>query len=239
MPAAGASPEGEADAQGQAPAVLEEPAGGPGTEVRPAGERRPVPRAAPAGVKPPSTAKVRSVVTGLRRTARDTAASAARRFPIGLTKKENLKALPPMNRTWYWLLLSVVSGSLIWVLVTALLQRRLTWVSLAVAFLVAVGVVASLGTRFGVPVGIFAMMLTLFSLVTGELVVQILHRYGVLEKLDIIKMSKALERDARFYQTYYYNLIVHRLLPPALLAFLVGLWPLPSRFRWKGFSGGD
>lgn len=214
--------------EGRAPA-------GAGAGTKAAGERRPLPPAS-AAARLSLADRGRAVLSEWWRSLREAVKFSARRFPVGLTDRERLETLPPLASTWYRFLLVVIGGSLTWTLITALLQRRVMWVSILVAFIVAVGVVASLGTRFGVPVGVLATAMALLSLVVGELTVQMLYRFEVIKELDVAGLGRAVDYVTPFYRAFYYRLVVYRLLPSAVVSFLVGLWPLPSRFCWKGFG---
>lgn len=159
-------------------------------------------------------------------------------FPIVLKDKEKYEEAPPLRDAWTRLLACTVGGIALWTVVTALTHRRLMWVSVMVAFLVAVGVVWSLGARFDIPVALVAMSLALLSLVLGEALIQLLYRVGAIKKLDLVSISPgSFGKTSLVYGRYFYNLLVHRLIPSTAVAFLVGWWPLPKGPSWRGFSG--
>lgn len=159
-------------------------------------------------------------------------------FPVGLKDTERLEGMPPLAEKWPWLAGFTAGGTVLWALVVGLTHVRAPWYSIGVGLIVAVGIAWSLGPRFDPQVGLVALCLVVLSLVLGELFVQVLYRLNVIKKLDISKLPfMALnERKALFYQGYFYTLLVHRLLPSAVLAFLIGWWPLPKRPSWLGFG---
>lgn len=159
-------------------------------------------------------------------------------FPMVLKDKEKYDEAPPLRDAWPKLLAFTVGGCAVWTVITVLMHRRLMWVSVMVAFLLAVGVVWSLGARFDIPVALVTLSLALLSLVLGEVLIQVLYRLGAIKKLDLVSISpKLFGRTNLVYGRYFYNLFVHRLIPSAAVAFLVGWWPLPKRLSWRGFSG--
>lgn len=156
--------------------------------------------------------------------------------PLVEAEVEKYEGEPRLRECWYKLVAVVLSGAAIWTLLTALTHHRRPWVSVIVAFLVAAGAVWSLGTRFGVIVGLFAMALALLSLAIGEVVVQGLFRYGVIKSLDLPAVSLSqVESKGGIYSRFFYNVLVLRFLPSAVVAFLVGWWPIPKRIGWRGF----
>jgi hypothetical protein len=164
------------------------------------------------------------------------AASARKHFPLVLAEKEKYEGEPLLRECWYKLVAIVISGAAIWTLIACLTHQRRPWVSIVVALLVAAGTVWSLGTRFGWIVGLFAMALALLSLAIGELAVQALFRYGVIKSLDLtaVSLSRAKSK-AGIYSRFYYNALVLRLLPSAVVSFLIGWWPIKKRIGWRGF----
>jgi hypothetical protein len=158
------------------------------------------------------------------------------RFPVRLAQTEHLGETVPLAERWYWLLATAFGGMAVWAGATILLKRRLPWVSIGVALLVAIAVIVALGVKFGVRVGIIAASIAVLSMLIGEIVVQQLHRASAIKLLDLARYPQSMfGHPVYFYRNYFYFLIVHRLLPAAVVAFLVGWWPLPRRFWWKGF----
>jgi hypothetical protein len=159
------------------------------------------------------------------------------RFPVTLVKKQELGTPPLFKAIWYKFAIIFGSGVTVWVIVTALAKQRNPLISLAVAIGVVVAVVCVLGVTFDITVAIFAVMLVLTTLISGELMVQVLIRLGVIAKLDTGNISLyVLKHPGNFYSTYFFKLIVWRMLPGVIVAFLIGLWPLPKRLSWKGFE---
>jgi len=192
-----------------------------------------------------------SEVSGVTREKKDAAsavsglASRVGSFVVGAVKEhypliergvEKYEGEPLLRECWYKLVAVVLSGAAIWTLVACLTHQRRPWVSVVVALLVAAGTAWSLGTRFGVMVGLFAMALALLSLATGEVIVQVLFRYGVVKTLDLTAVSLLqLKSKGGIYGRFFYSTLVLRFLPSAVLAFLVGWWPISRRIGWRGF----
>ena len=162
--------------------------------------------------------------------------TARNHFPLVLRETDKYVGEPPLRECWYKLVAVVLSGSVIWALVAALTHQRRPWISVIVAFLVASGAAWSLEARFGVMVGLFAMALALLSLAIGEVIVQVLFRYGVIKTLDLPVVSLAqVKSKGGIYSRFFYNVLVLRFLPSAVVAFLVGWWPVSKRIGWRGF----
>jgi hypothetical protein len=162
--------------------------------------------------------------------------AAKEHFPLVVAEKEKYEGEPLLRECWYKLVVVVLSGAAIWTLIACLTHQRRPWVSVVVALLVAAGTVWSLGTRFGFIVGLFAMALALLSLAIGELAVQALFRYGVIKTLDLQAVSLSqLKSKGGLYSRFFYNVLVLRFLPSAVVAFLVGWWPNSRRIGWRGF----
>jgi len=162
--------------------------------------------------------------------------AAKEHYPLIERGVEKYEGEPLLRECWYKLVAVVLSGAAIWTLVACLTHQRRPWVSVVVALLVAAGTAWSLGTRFGVMVGLFAMALALLSLATGEVIVQVLFRYGVVKTLDLTAVSLLqLKSKGGIYSRFFYNTLVLRFLPSAVVAFLVGWWPISRRIGWRGF----
>lgn len=84
-------------------------------------------------------------------------------------------------------------------------------------------------------VGLFTIALALLSLATGEVLVQILYRYGVIKSLDLPRISLGqLGSRGDIYSHFFYNVLILRFLPSAaVLSWLVG-----GLFS-GGLDGGD
>lgn len=205
-----------------------------------------------ACAKPDATAKRGpSKVSGVTQKIKDAAASVPglpskawsyvvgavkEHFPLVIREVEKYEGEPRLRECWYKLVGVVLSGAAIWTLVAALTHQRQPWVSVIVAFLVAAGTLWSLRARFGLIVGLFAMALALLSLATGEVLVQVLFRYGVIKSLDLPKISLGqLGSSGDIYSHFFYNVLILRFLPSAAAAFLVGWWPISRRVGWRGF----
>ncbi len=118
-----------------------------------------------------------------------------------------------------------------WTLVVAKTHRRVglhTWV---VAAIIAICIVWSLGLRFDMQTAVVTMMLTLLSLVMGEVLVHQLYTAHIIKTLDIGGPTVA----SAYYRGFYQKVLLIRMLPSALVAFFIGLWPLPKRLGWRGF----
>lgn len=158
-------------------------------------------------------------------------------FPLCLAETERIEGDLPVANSWYWLLLCTLTGTGMWLLATVLVKRRLAGVSIAIAFLIAVGIVLSLSLKFGLKVGFVAASLVVVSLLLGEIVVQQLYRANIIKLLDLTKFPASMSNSMTYvYRNYFYYLIVLRLLPPMVIAFLIGWWPLSRRPAWRGFD---
>jgi hypothetical protein len=144
--------------------------------------------------------------------------------------------MPPLKENWYKLVAIILGGSLLWTALVVATQRRRPYYYFVVAALVAAFVVWALGTRFDVPTAIMTTLFALAALSAGELLAQLLYTTGVIKKLDV---GQDPGSSSAFYRYYYYYLVIHKLLPSAAIAFLIGIWPLPKRLGWRGFSGAD
>ncbi len=139
--------------------------------------------------------------------------------------------MPPLARAWYKLLPVVLGGAAAWTVIVAKTHHRVglhTWI---LAAIIAVCVVWSLGLRFDPPTAIVTVMLTLLSLVMGEVLVLLLYKFKTIPTLDVGISDAA----SAYMRSFLYNALVIRMLPSALIAFLIGLWPLPRRISWRGF----
>ena len=140
--------------------------------------------------------------------------------------------MPPLARAWYKLLPVVLGGAAAWTIIVAKTHRRVglhTWI---IAAIVAVCVVWSLGLRFDLPTAVVTVMLTLLSLAIGEVLVHLLYTSKVIKTLDVGGPDVA----SAYYRSFLHKVLVNRMLPSALIAFLIGLWPLPKRIGWRGFK---
>lgn len=80
------------------------------------------------------------------------------------------------------------------------------------------------------------MALALLSLATGEVIIQVLFRNGVIKTLDLPAVSLLqVKSQVGIYSRFFYNVLILRFLPSAVVAFLVGWWPIPKRIGWRGF----
>jgi hypothetical protein len=153
-------------------------------------------------------------------------------FPLAIVDTRRGEEMPPLARSWYRLLPVVLSGAAVWTAIVVIGHKRVGWQTWIVAAVVAACVVWSLGSRFDLPTAIVTMMLTLLSLTIGELTVHLLYSSEVIKLLDL-----AFPGDASvFYSDFFYKVLVTRMLPSALIAFLIGLWPFPRRIGWRGFK---
>ena len=158
-------------------------------------------------------------------------------FPLCLTETERLEGDLPVAHSWYWLLLCTLAGTGIWLLATVLIKRRLAGVSIAIAFLIAIGIVLSLSLKFGLKVWLVAASLVVVSLLIGEIVVQQLYRANIIKLLDLTKFPASMYHPMTYiYRNYFFDLIGLRLLPPMVIAFLIGWWPPTRRPAWRGFG---
>lgn len=162
-----------------------------------------------------------------------------RRFPVGLAPRELLEGDPPFRATWSRLLAFVLGGSALWIIGVAITKTRNPAFSLCVSIVVAAGVVWAFGSRYGIKVAIIATGLALVSLMLAELSVQLLYRAGfIIKTLDLQRTGLiSLNRPSTFYRAFAFKLVVYRLVPGAVIAFLIGWWPLKTRLSWVGFKG--
>ena len=159
------------------------------------------------------------------------------RFPITLTEKQRMEEIPPLRETWYKFLILTLGGAVILIALAWLTHQRNPLSSLFVAVLVAVAVVWTFGWKNDIRVAVVALTLALAALLIGEVGLLLLFRISVIKKLDLMPVSVySLNRSGAYYGQFMFKVIVWRLLPEAVLAFLIGLWPLPKRFSWKGFA---
>jgi hypothetical protein len=176
-----------------------------------------------------------ATAAGARRIVRET----REHFPIGLAPREILEGDPPLREAWRKLLAFTVAGLVLLTILVWLSGVRNPGFSIAVAVLVAAGVVWSLGTEYGPKVAVFAAGCAIVSLIFGELVVQLLYRAGIIKKLDLQKAALVtLDKPSMFYTAFIFKMSVERLLPAAAAAFLVGWWPLRRRLSWPSFRIG-
>lgn len=158
-------------------------------------------------------------------------AAVGRLNPICLKKK--MPAIDvSLREVWWKLIIWTLAGAVLWFALALLVHRRLTWVSLVAAVLVAVGVLISLEANYGMEAALLCMALSAMALMIGEGAIQVLINLGHYKSL----MPKYMPSQS-ISGTFYYGLIVHRLLPAAAVAFLIGWWPLPKTFGWRGWRG--
>jgi hypothetical protein len=159
------------------------------------------------------------------------------RFPVTLAEKQELDIVPPLNTTWYKFVALALGGTAIWVITTFLVHQRNPLTSIGVAILVAVGVVWTFGFKNDIRVATVAAMVVLTTLVLGELGVQILVKFSVINKIDFQPVTiYSLSHSKIFLSNFLFKILVWRMLPSFIIAFLIGLWPLPKRLSWKGFG---
>lgn len=153
-------------------------------------------------------------------------------FPLAIVDTRRGEGMPPLARAWYKLLPVVIGGAAAWTIMVARTHRRVglhTWI---IAAIIAVCVVWSLGLRFDLPTAVVTAMLTLLSLALGELLVHLLYSLKVIKTLDIGGPDVA----SAYFRSFFHKVLVNRMLPSALIAFLIGLWPLPKSIGWRGFK---
>lgn len=159
-------------------------------------------------------------------------------WPLSLAPRELMEGNPPFGESWWKLLLFMAGGILLWTILVTFTGVRNPGFSIGVAILVSGGVIWAMGSKYGPTTGVVCAGLVLVSLVVAELLVQILFRAGVIHKLDLqLTGLISLEKPRTFYGTFLFRLITYRLLPSAIVAFLVGWWPLKRRLAWFGFGG--
>ena len=157
-------------------------------------------------------------------------------FPVSLRNKERFEGMPLLAQNWYKVCAVTLGGMAVWVLVVVLTHHRYVLSSVLVAAFTAWAVAWALGNRFDVPVAVIATSLVMLALVLGELIVQVLYRSGLIDRLDVLRVSmRSINMPGLAYKGYYRHLLLYRLLPSAVAAFLVALWPLPRRLGWRGF----
>lgn len=160
------------------------------------------------------------------------------RWPLSLAPRELLEGNPPLKESWPKLLGFVLGGVALWTLLVAFTGIRNPGYSIGVAIIVAGGVVWAMGSRYGPTTGIISAGLVLVCIVMSEFLVQVLFRAGVIKKLDLQMTGLiSLQRPSMYYSTFLYRLIAYRLLPSAIIAFMIGWWPLKRRIAWFGFEG--
>ena len=162
-----------------------------------------------------------------------------RHFPVGLAPRELLEGDPPFRATWSRLLAFVLGGSVLWIIGVASAKTRNPAFSIGVSITVAAGVVWAFGSKYGIKVAIIATGLALLSLMLAELSVQLLYRAGfIIKRLDLQRTGLiSLNKPSMFYRAFAFKLVVYRLVPGAVIAFLIGWWPLRARLSWVGFKG--
>jgi len=159
------------------------------------------------------------------------------RFPVTLVEKQGLEEVPPLRETWYRFLILTLGGAAVWIVIASLAQQRNPLSSLFIAALVAVGVVWTFGTKNDIRVAVVALLLALAALLIGEVGLLFLIRLSVVKKMDLAPVTLySINRAGTVYGEFFFKVLVWRLLPSAVLAFLIGLWPLPKRLSWKGFA---
>lgn len=160
------------------------------------------------------------------------------RWPFCLAPREALEGNPPFREAWWKLLACVVGGIALWTAVVWLTGIRNPGFSIGVALAVSGGVVWSMGFKYGPTTGVICAGLVLATLVMAELLVQLLFRAGLVHKLDLqLTGLISLEKPRMFYGTFVFRLAAYRLLPSAVVAWLVGWWPLKRRPGWFGLAG--
>lgn len=159
-------------------------------------------------------------------------------FPVGLAAREALEGEPPFGSLWPKLVGFVFGGAFIWATCVAIARFRNPGFSIGVAIIVAGLVVWGMGVKFGIKVAIVSTGVALVSLAIGELAVQLLYRAQVIiTRLDLQKAGLvSLDNPWMYYRTYAFRLIVYRMLPSAVVAFMIGWWPLSRRLSWVGFA---
>ena len=179
----------------------------------------------------------RTSASFFHRKAGDTRSYFNGRFPITLAKKQRMEEIPPLRDTWYKFLILALGGAVILIVTAWLTHQRNPLSSLFVAALVAVGVVWTFDGRNDERVAVIALVLALAALLIGEVGLLLLFRLNVIKKLDLMSVSVySLNRSGAYYSQFMFKVIVWRILPGAVLAFLIGLWPLSKRPSWKGFA---
>jgi hypothetical protein len=159
------------------------------------------------------------------------------RFPVTLTKKQELDEIPPLRESWYKFLILTLGGATVWIVASALAHQRNPLTSLSVAVLVAVGVVWTFDERNDIKVAVIALLMALAALLMGEVGLLIIMRLGIVKKMDLTPISVyALNHGNTVYTDFFFKVLVWRIFPSAVIAFLIGLWPLPQRLSWKGFA---
>jgi hypothetical protein len=157
-------------------------------------------------------------------------------FPVGLAPREALEGDPPFKEAWYKLAAFVGIGIVVWVVIVAIAGQRNPVISIGVSIIVAAGVVWAMDSKYGVTTAVVAVGIVLISLMLGELIVQLLFRFHVIKRLDLqLAGLVSLNKPSTFYRSFVFKLVVWRLLPSAVVAFLIGWWPLKRRFSWVGF----
>ncbi|PKQ28702.1 MAG: hypothetical protein CVT63_01240 [Candidatus Anoxymicrobium japonicum] len=171
----------------------------------------------------------------LRISLRNAAVFTKKHFPISFSQKISWEGEPPLVKAWPGFLVAAIGGGGLWMAAVLLTRRRLAIFSICVALLVACAVVRSLGVKYGVATAVLASATVMLALVAGELIVQLLYRLEVIRKLDLVR-AWANTPNSRIYAIYYKKLLLARMLPAVVIAFIVGWWPLKRKLGWKGFS---
>ncbi len=158
-------------------------------------------------------------------------------FPIGFKEKMAGEQFP-LSKAWRGLALTMLAGIALWFLSVYVFQRRWWVASLVIGVLLACGCVKALRGVMGTQTGIAAALVAVFSILSGDLLLQILYRLHVLSGTtipwDILQKSEsATSFYSHFLLWYFFTILV----PAVAAAFLVGLWPLPLRPYWRGFGG--
>ena len=163
------------------------------------------------------------------------AALAYERFPLGLVETGIGEETPPLLEKWKTLALITVGGAFLWVLSVLVVRDRWTLCGCVVGLVVGVGFIRTLDGMLTRETGLFAATATVLSVIVGELVVLLLFRMRIFKNIGITEKVMARTHTAwGFYTNFFWWFVLGILLPSAIIAFLVGAWPFPRRFYWRG-----
>ncbi|GEM_PF-5699211 len=156
-------------------------------------------------------------------------------LPFEIAPSVRFENLPETSRVAVGFALASALGFALSAGLMLLFRRRAPYFSLPSALIVAIAVIVVFRGETGFPVGVFAAGLALFSLVLGEMVVQLLHRADIVRLIDVLGFPTG-SKEGMLYRRYYFNLLVIRVIPAVALSFLIGLWPFKKMIRYRGFG---
>lgn len=157
-------------------------------------------------------------------------------FPLGLSEKETAEDyFPPLREKWKSLVLIILCGIAIWVFSVFLVRGRWAVWGAIVAVWISAAFVWSFDGFFSKATGLCAAAAAVVAILLGELVVQLLYRLHILKNVGITEEVTARTASTMSFMVDYLGwFVIGILVPAAVIAFLIGVWPLPKRIYWRG-----